>query len=137
MEYLIAFLVISGVIFLISKYLDFRKAVGKSEGFAQRRAVSLLFLGFTSLIGITSVLADFLFKFFQLNKPAQFEWQAFGAYVVFAVATVLIMRNKNEEGKKPHSTITQTHSESGDNVGRDKHVTHNYHYPEKKKQLKN
>ena len=84
MNNFILIVVIVGVFLLIWKYLDYRKEVSKGEGFAQRKVVRMLLVAFTLLVGFTSVFAEALFEFLGLEQPAQLEYLAFAAFVVFS-----------------------------------------------------
>jgi len=143
-------LIIIGFVLISYWYIGYLKVTRGTEGYAKRKATGRLFLGFMALIGITTVFADALFEFLGLTKPANFEWLAFAAYVVFALATVFIMKRENRNtseitppAKTPQTitTINQTHNGSGDNTAGDK-IVHGdkvtgiktvINYPSKKK----
>lgn len=116
MKYIYIILVIGLFAFLVYQYFQFRKAQANTPGYARRKAIYLLFLGFIALIGISNVFADALFELLKLEKPENFELMSFLAYVAFAIATAVIMRpGKQEDTKKEASTIHHENSD-GQNV---------------------
>ncbi|MCB9233385.1 MAG: tetratricopeptide repeat protein [Bacteroidia bacterium] len=123
MTYFLIILVFLIITFLIYKYFQVRKAQAQSEGFQKRRVINILFLAFTTLIGITTLLEDAIFsilnQYLHITKPSHFDWIALAAFFIFALATVVIMWNrKPAEGSG--SPSKQIHSGSGDNTGGDK-----------------
>ena len=103
-------IIIIGFVLIAYWYIGYLKSTRGTEGYAKRKAISLLFLGFMALIGITTVFADALFEYLGLTKPANFEWLAFAAYVVFALSTVFIMKsgNRNTSENTPPPDTPQT-----------------------------
>lgn len=115
-DYLLVILVIAGIVFLFYHWIQYLKSVRRSEGYAKRRAVSLLFVGLISVIGISSIFADALFELLGLDRPLYFELISIAAYAIFAIATVLIMKTQKENTSQPlEPTIAQENSGGGDN----------------------
>ena len=97
MNYLILILIIIVLGLLAWHRINYLKATGGTEAFAKRSATYYLFAGFISVTGFTSLFAPAIFEAIGLNKPEQFEWMAFGAYFIFALSTVLIMRKDSQK----------------------------------------
>ena len=110
MKTLFILIVLLGLIFLVYKWIEMKKAVSTTDGYAQRKAVFYLFSAFIALIGITSIFAEAIFEMLGLRKPEQFEWYALAAYVAFCLATAIIFKGKNgdkETGAKINQAIQQ------------------------------
>lgn len=95
-DYLLIALLLTGLIFLTYKYIEYLKARSTTPGYTQRKVAGFLFLGFITLVGISNVFAEALFEMLELSKPKHFEAYAFGTYVVMAIALVLLTRRTGE-----------------------------------------
>jgi len=116
MNYLLLIFVIIGLFWLASKWLSYLKATRGTEGYAKRRIFFYLFMAFITLTGITSIFANALFELLELEKPVQFEWMSFGAFVILAFAAIRIAESGQKKETKKETTTTQNHSGSGNNV---------------------
>jgi tetratricopeptide (TPR) repeat protein len=88
--------------------------VRSAPGYAKRKAIGYLFLAFISLTGIVPLFSGSIMNALNLPVPKYFTEYSLGAFVVLAIAAVLIMRNDQ------HQATKQKHSGTGDNVARDK-----------------
>lgn len=142
MNYFITILIIAGVIYLAAQYINYLKAVNTTPDAPRRKAVSFLLMGFISLISVTTIFADAIFELLGLEKPAQFEWMAFAAFVVFAIVTAYIFKQRNnivevkeEETSKDKAQSKQNNIEVNNSSfvsGRDTIIHINEINPEKK-----
>lgn len=79
-----------GAVFMINKYLEYKKHVGQSPNYVKQVAIRTLFLGFTLLVGLSSIFADVLFSYLKLDKPQYFETITLVAYTIFSVGVAKI-----------------------------------------------
>lgn len=114
-DYTLIIILLSVVIFLAYRFMIYLGKVRSAPGYAKRKAIGYLFLAFISLTGIVPLFRDSIMNAFNLPVPEYFTEYSFGAFVVLAIAAVLIMRNDQHQ-----ATTKQKHSGTGDNVARDK-----------------
>ena len=111
MKAIITILIIISIVFLGYHFIDYLKVTRGTDGFAKRRVIYYLFAGFIILSSISSLLADTICKFLQVESCQSFQYLSFAAYIVLAISSVLIFKTNSN-----NDTINQSHLGQGDNI---------------------
>ena len=116
MNYIIIILVLLGAFFLTYHFIQYRKSVGKSEGFALRKIIMFLLIGFTTIAGFSTIFADFAYNLLGIPKPLYFELYPLFGYLIFAVSTVYVI--KYSKTKSEAELVQKGHANQGqgDNI---------------------
>ena len=108
MNFLYLTVILAFFAYSIKLWFDYKKVAVQSKGYAKTRSIYILFLAFTVLMGILSfsdkllnlLLTKIGISVLDLSQFSEYQWMMFAAFIVLAIAMVVIFKkgtvNRNE-----------------------------------------
>ena len=100
----ITVLIIISVVYVIKLWLDYKKVAVNAPNYDKVTVITWLLIAFMAMTGIASIseqLTNYLFSLVGMEAPVHFAWKALFAYIIFVIATVLILnKGKKESGEQ-------------------------------------
>ena len=114
-SWIIGLTVLVSLIYITKLWFEYKKVAVQTESYGLTQALFYLFVGSTACVGVFSLSSEvtkYLFSFVGMVPPQHFQWKALVVYFVFAIATVMIVRNNTK-------SLVQKNT-YGDNIAGDK-----------------
>lgn len=119
MTFFLLILLIVCLTIIVVKWLAYRTAVHKTDSHTRKKIFFYLCMAAVPLIGLSSVFADAVIKWFGFGDVSLLRWMSMVTFLLLTIAAVLISgHGQKKSGIKEQSNV------SGDNIAGDKIEVH-------------